>query len=455
MAKRVRNKSVTKTEGMKGGKLIVQQLNILSADRTRKDIGDIKSALLSAESIHYPQRVRLYDVYDDAMLDGFLTGIINKRADAVLNKLLMFQNAAGKRVDEMDDLIQSNPFRELQAKILETQGWGITGLEFIPGAEFIYKEIPRKHIKPHKKIIAFDQYGEEGISYDGVSNLWIMGKENDLGYLLKCSFYAMYKRGGIGDYAQYVEIFGQPMRVIYYDAYDTKTKMELRDVLTNSGSALAMMVPKQAQFDVKDGKQSNANGDLQIKFLGFCDEEMSIIVLGNTETTKSSSSSGYAQSKEHGKQQLEITKSDLKYVQNMLNTPQFINILKSYGYPVDGGRFVFEKEIDIPALLNRIEIDEAVASHVPIDPDYWYETYGIPKPDNFDELMAQKEEERKAMLKVKQQGGDQGNGNDPQEDPASKSKPAPKKKPKPEDQKADNFWIRFRSQLADFFDPAP
>jgi hypothetical protein len=454
-SKNIKGRAVTKTTEKLPTGLIVSELNVMSADRSRKDIKDIKNSLQAAESVHYPNRTRLYDLYDDTMLDGTVTAVYEKRVEAVLNKNLYFEDAAGKRNEVMDDVIESEVFREVIKKICESQAFGISGLEFIPGPKLAFKEIPRKHIKPHKKIISFEQSGEDGRSYDGVSNVWVVGKDNDLGYLLKCSFYAVYKRGILGDYAQYIEIFGQPVRVIYYDAYDTKTKSELRKVLDESGSSLAMMIPKQAQFDMKDGKQSNANGDLQLKALQYCGEEISIIVLGNTETTKSSKSSGYAQSKEHSKQQIQKTKSDLKFVRNMLNSEHFLRILQSYGFPVEGGKFKFEKEINVEELATRITIDEKVAAQgVPMDDDYWYNTYGIPKPKNYDELKAKKEAERAAIT---------GNQTDDDEDEeVDDKKPSPKKKNKKaakpsnkKDLKAGNFWFMLRATLADFFDPAP
>lgn len=431
--------------------LVIQEINITSVDRSRKDIGELKTALQSAESVHYPNRTRLYDLYEDVVLDGQVTGVIEKRIESVLNKKLTFNKKGGKRVDEMDHTIRSREFRKIIRTIMETQAWGTSGMEFIPGPELSFVCIPRKHIKPHKQVIALEQTGEDGISYAGVSNLWVLGEPDDLGYLLKCGLYATYKRGALGDYAQYVEIFGQPVRIIYYDAYDTKTKMELRQVLDESGSSLALMIPKQAQFEIKDGKQTNANGDLQKKFLSYCDDQISIIVLGNTETTQASSSSGYAQSKEHGKQQLEKTKSDMEYVLNALNSDHFLSILKSYGLPVDGGMFEFEKEIDLDELKKKAEIEEIVMRtfKVPIDDDYVYRTYGIEKPDNYDELKAKQEEEKLAMQQNLAKPG-----NPPEEKPDDKPKPA-KPKPESKDLVAPTFWDKFRSQLADFFDPAP
>ena len=427
-------------------KLVVQELRIVSPDRTIKDIGTFRQAIQHAENVLFPNRVRLYDLYRDILTDGHLKGIIKKKIDAVLNKKLYFENAAGKRVDEMDNVIKSKTFRCIIRKILETQGWGVTGFEFIPGKKICFKEIPRKHIKTDTKIISFEQYDNQtGKPYEGVSNLWVLEDEDEFGFLFECAPYSIWKRGNMGEWAQYIEIFGQPIRVIYYDAYDSKTKMELREVLDQSGSSLAMMIPKQAQFELKDGKgAANGNGELQEKFKKACDDEMSIRILGNTETTSSSKSSGYAQSKEHSKQQLEITKSDIVYVADLLNEDHFLNILKSYGLPVEGGKFIYEREIDLEELKTRKEIDAYVATQVPVGDDYWYDTYGIPKPDNYDELKKKQEEDRDA--KLAQQPPVPGPGD-----------PAPKKKQKPlkKNLSDKNKIFRLRALLADFFDPAP
>lgn len=434
---RIKNRPVTKTVEPKPTQVVVQEIRIQSADRSKKDINDFRTAMISAESVYYPNAVRLFDLYDYVLLDGHLSGIIGKRIDAVLNKNLIFETTSGKKVDDMDDLINGETFREVVRKIMETPAWGRSGMEFIPGPEFKFKEIPRKHIKPHKKVITIEQNGDEGIPYENLKHIWVLGKDNDLGYLLKCSPYAIWKRGNMGDWAQYIEIFGQPVRVIYYDAHDSKTKMELREVLDESGSALALMIPNQAKFEMMDGKQSNGNGDLQDKFKTSCNSEMSIVVLGNTETTTSSSSSGYAQSKEHSKQQLEITKSDMAYVVNQLNSKQFLAILQSFGYPVTDGRFKFEKEIDLIELKTRMEIDEKLDSKVPLGEDYWYETYGVPKPANFNQLMAKRDAEKQALL------------NKPAGQP-----PAPKPKPVKKKLSA-GVMAQLRRVLADFFDPAP
>jgi hypothetical protein len=357
---------------------LINQLNIRSADRGRKDIATWRSAQIAAESVYYPNRCRLYDLYEDVILDGHLAGIISKRIDNVLNKPLFFEHR-GERIPQVDALINTTAFRDLIRLIMETQLWGISGIEFIPGPQFNYQLIPRKHIKPELGIIAYEQNGTEGIPYALMPNVWVMGRPRDLGLLLKCAPYYLYKRAGIADWAQYIELFGQPVRVIKYDAYDEQTKQELRRILDESGSSLSIMLPKQADFEMKDGKSTYGDGNLQMNFIQLLNEEMSILLLGNTETTRSSNSSGYAQSKVHRDEQFEITRSDLVYTANMLNSPCFLSVLRSYGYPVDMGRFVFDKETDIQYLKERLAIDKELAEKVPLSKSYWYDTYGIPE----------------------------------------------------------------------------
>jgi phage gp29-like protein len=207
----------------------------------------------------------------------------------------------------------------------------------------------------------------------------VIGEPGDLGLLLRCAPYCLYKRGGLADWAQYIELFGQPVRIIKYDSYDDQTRAELKKILDESGSSLSLMIPRQADFEIKDGKQTNCDGSLQLSFIKALNEELSITVLGNTETTSSASSSGYAQSKVHLEQQYEITHSDMIYTAAMLNNAKFRSILCSYGYPAEQGRFVFAVDKDIEYLQQRMAIDKELAGLVAIPDSYWYETYGIQK----------------------------------------------------------------------------
>lgn len=431
-----------KEKGADNVSLTVHQLQLVNVDRTMQDVRKLIGALQNAESVYYPNRSRLYDLYKHIEIDGTLTGICNKRVDAVANKPLRFLKQKAN-VDGMEGFLKSMALRDIVENILRTRFWGITGMEFIPGAEVAFEDIPRKHIKPEFGIIAVNQSDYEGIAYDGLPNVMVVGKKNDYGLYLPCAVYALFKKGGFSDWSQFVELFGQPIRVGKYDANDLLTKKELGKALNEAGGSLAIMIPKQAEFEILDGKQSNANGDLQKQLTDACNNEMMVCILHNTETTTSTNGGSNAKAKEHGKQQLEVTVSDMAYVLGWLNSPKFLGILKSYGLPVDGGYFEFEQEADLAKLTQKLNIDMQVAKMVPVADDYWYETYAIPKPENYNEL---KEQQRQQQQPV-----------DPDEEPEDgdgKKPPKGKKKPKGDKPPKAKLADRIRLLLADFFAPA-
>lgn len=397
--------NTTKTARGKAAKdehIIINDIRIQQVDRSKKSIAGWRNDHRAAESITNPNRSRLYDLYADILLDGHLSGIIQKRVDAVLNKQLCYYTSDGRKVDKMDKYLHSAAFREIKLLIMETLLWGVSGLEFIPGRELQFVPIPRKHIKPEAGIISLEQHtATNGIPYEEESMLWVIHANSSarhqlyagthsLGLLLKCAPYVIYKRDVMADWANYAEVFGQPVRIIKYDAYDEQTRHELKQILEESGSSLALMIPKQADFEMKDGKQANGDGQLQERFKNCLNQELSIIVLGNTETTSNGGNGSQAKSVVHQEQQELILRSDLEFTTAQLNDPHFIAILQSYGWPLQkDGYFAFHKHADINYLAERIAIDKEVADLVPVSDDYFYETYGIPRPANYDELKQQ------------------------------------------------------------------
>lgn len=386
----------------KDEQIVINDIRIQQTDRSKKSIAGWRNDHRAAESITNPNRSRLYDLYADILLDGHLSGIIQKRIDAVLNKQLCYYTPDGQKVEKMDKHLHSAAFREIKLMIMETLLWGVSGIEFIPGRELQFVPIPRKHIKPEAGVISLEQHtSSNGIPYNEQPMLWIIHANSSaklskhvaghsLGLLLKCAPYVIYKRDVMADWANYTEVYGQPVRIIKYDAYDEQTRIELKRILDESGSSLALMIPKQADFEMKDGKQTNGDGQLQERFKNSLNQELSVIILGNTETTSNSGNGSQAKSIVHQEQQEKILRSDLEFAIAQLNEAHFMDILQSYGWPlVKGGYFAFHKQADINYLAERIAVDKELASIVPISDDYFYETYGIPRPTNYAQLKEQ------------------------------------------------------------------
>ena len=68
----------------------------------------------------------------------------------------------------------------------------------------------------------------------------------------------------------------------------------------------------------------------------------------------------------------------------------FKDLLLKHGYPADG-EFDFTED-ETTSLTDRIAVDVQLNGIIPISDEYFYETYGIPKPENYQELKTKMDE---------------------------------------------------------------
>jgi len=425
--------------------MVTNKTVIRTIDRTPKDILTWRTALIAAESVYYPNRSRLYDLYEDVILDGHLSGIIAKRLDQVLNKELLFKKG-DQVVPEMTKIIKSGVFRRIITELMLRKLFGLSGLEFIPGKNLAFNCINRKHIKLKTQKITYEQTGlDDGIDYTKAKNLWILGDHNDFGLLLKCGYYALLKKGAITDWATYIELFGSPVIVLKYDGYNKDDKIAGEKILKNSGNSQKLLIPRTMDWDMKDGKISNGDGQLQETFRLAMNQEMSLIILGNTETSASGQHGSEGKSKTHSDQQKEIMKSDMEYIVDCLNSDQFMGILNSYNLPVEGGYFEYDKEVDIQYLKDFIPLIVQVGTELgqPISKKWLADTLGIPEPEN-----------EADTIQLFPTLGQKLTTTDPDiEDgktPATQ-KPKPKKKPQPQALSLNDISAMMDKKLRDFF----
>jgi hypothetical protein len=385
-----KQKTLTKTNAADAGSIIINNLVVRTVARGKADISKWRSAHQQAEQVlGTGTRVQLYDLYDDTLLDAHLSAVIDKRIMSITNHKLKFVRD-NKEVEDVSTLIRQKGFRDLLREIMLSQFWGISVVEIQKNADgyLTTYSIPRKHIRPRTQRIVREQYGTEdgGVNYrEGIylKTCIEVGTPNGLGLLLKAVPYVIYKRGCWGDWAQYSEVFGMPTKIGRYNGYDEATRVALEQALDEAGSALSIVIPEEAKIEFLESKTTTASGNLYKDLANACDDQLSILILGNTETTKSSKSSGYAQSETHSQQQQQIAEDDRAYVLGYLET-EVRRVLQALGYAMDGGEWQFEAEQENISLKDRVNIDIALKNAgLPIDDDYLYETYSIPKPKDY------------------------------------------------------------------------
>lgn len=341
-----------------------------------RDVSSWRNALRAAD---IGQRTLLYDLYENILLDGTVSDAIAKRVEAITDCDIHF-TAGGKEVEEINGIIDSLEFERLLEDIIWSRFWGISVDEFIFSDEgFDFCSIPRKHIRPKEKMIVRQQSDSTGISYDRDTMIIQWGKDDDLGLLLKVAPYVIYKRGGFGDWAQFVELFGMPQRIGKYNSTDEASRRLLIQAFETAGAAPYLVVPKESEIETTL-MSGSTNGALYNDFRQACNEEILITILGQTMTTRDGAS--LSQSQVHLAVQEKKHRSDRRYVIRMLNK-YFRPLLERRGYPVRDGAFQFVDK------RNELTVDElsTLSGLMPIPRSWAYERFGIPAPQNGEEIL--------------------------------------------------------------------
>ncbi|MDW8420162.1 MAG: DUF935 family protein [Chitinophagales bacterium] len=384
--------------------VIIQQITVRPPIIRSLDIEAWRNAMRHAKAA-IPRRTELYDLYEDILLDGHLSSVVEKRLMSVTNIEWEFVDANGNPVKHINDWIDTPDFEKVVCEILNSKIWGYTMLEFDFYSESSWGVflIPRKHMRPKQGVVAFEQTAHAGINIregEYADTVLEAGDPDNLGLLLKAAPYVIYKRGNFGDWAQFIERFGQPLIDAIWDGYDESQRLMLLEALDKMGSGGQIVRPAGTQLQFMQGGTNNPTGQLNDLFKDACNAEISKLFLGQTETTESSSSSGYAQASIHADTETDINVADRNFVRRILNR-RLIKMLQANGIETGNGFFrIKSNKDDLAEKKARLDIDLALLNNVrlPISDDYFYQTYGIEKPADYEEQKRRLEQQQAAQL---------------------------------------------------------
>lgn len=369
---------------LKGYSLLINKVTVRPPKRGIQDIKTWRNAMQQAEG-YSQQRKSIYDLYKELLLDGYLTAVMERRVEQITNTDLAFVEEDGKVNEEITKLVDTTYFETLLTEIMNAKFWGHSLIELVwttnPDKQNRTFLIPRKHVKPRWSIVTEEEFGLEGYDYTKPPfkhKVIEIGGAEDLGLFLGVAQYVIYKKGNFGDWAEFAQIFGIPFRHATYN--NEQARKALEEGLEDAGSAGYMITPEGSDLKFLNGNASGQGAEVFRFLRQACNEEIAYKILGNTMTTSESRSSGYAQSKTHADSEKGKVKSDRKFVLRILNE-QLIPYLKKQGFPVGNGKWQFQDEDNTP-LTERIDVDLKVSEKIAIDDEYWYKTYGIPKPKN-------------------------------------------------------------------------
>lgn len=361
-------------------------------------LDDYMQGIRSMENVDFTQRVKIYDIYNESLMDPHLFSVVQKRKSGVLGRKIEFRRN-GIPDDKVNEQISSPWFLRFLGDALDAEYWGFTLVQFYINKKgwIDYFLVPRKHVDPVLRIIKARQNDINGESFDEYPDLLMIQGKEPLGILARTAPYVIYKRGAIGDWAQFSELFGMPIRKYTYDAADPDALAAAMEAAKSQGGASTYFQPEGANLEFVETGNTTGSSELYSSFVDRCNAEMSKAVLGNTLTTEASETGTQALGTVHNKVEQALIEQDALAILNLLNydmTDQFAAL----GINTTGGEFVYIEEVDQEQVKTRAELLEKAVKvfNLPMDDDYLYGQLNVECPDNYEQLKAEMEEKKKA-----------------------------------------------------------
>lgn len=190
-----------------------------------------------------------------------------------------------------------------------------------------------------------------------------------------------FKKNGVKFWLIFLEKFGAPTAV---GKYPPGTPPDQQQALLNALEALqseaGIKIPDNMQIALLEAARAGQAGFEKLP--DFMDRQISKSVLGQTLTTEVKGEGSFAASKTHDEVRGDIIKADADVLCDCLNA-SLVRWIVEYNFPT-GTPFPklwirVEEEQDLKPLAER---DKILVSEigVPVEPEYFYSTYGLPAP---------------------------------------------------------------------------
>lgn len=346
--------------------------------RTRNDIGTWQSALRMADNVDFPKRAKLYNLYDDILLDAHLTSQIGLRFSYTLSTPGVICNPDGTVNEELSlKLEQSSWYDDMNQYIMDTILYGVTVVEFTTSNDgsLSLAMIPRNHLVPEHGFILRDEGDSSGINYRNVREFgwWLLefgGKKHDYGILNKAVPHVLMKRFAQSCWSELCEIYGIPPRYVKTDTQDPVMLDRAEQMMREMGSAASFVIDSTEEFGFAKG--ADTNGDVYNNLIQCCRDEISMLV---SSAVLGQDTVNGNRSKEESSQKLldKIVAKDKKYVCKCWNSVVIPALIK-IGYLPHGVSFKLQPKPDMEKLWTIVK---ELLPYVELDYKWLQETFGV------------------------------------------------------------------------------
>lgn len=346
--------------------------------RTNPDIGKWRSALRMAEDVETPDRSMLLDIYEETRLDALVASVTQRIVSKCCNSRIVFTvDGEPDQAHPINQLLAAPVFLRIIRWIIESKWYGhsLIELEFEAGQVKDAHLIPRKNVLPEKGLVVANVGDQKGVAYrEPPHQKYVLevGEPRDLGLLNPATPYVIYKRFALANMGEYVEIYGVPIREFLYDPQVPNSRAETEKQAKKQGASSTVIMPMGTKTNIHKGADGSGSSVFK-QAKEMHDEELLLLFVGQSMTTKNGSSRSQAEVHQSGED--EFIMAYKLFVELVLNH-QLKPLLQLHGFQLEQGRLQYEvtEKMDKMELLQVIQGLDRFGK-VPLD--YIEQNFGI------------------------------------------------------------------------------
>jgi len=364
--------------------------------RIKQDTLSWRTACEEAERPFNPFRVRMQQIYIDTILDGHVKACVERRKDLTMLRDWQIVNAKGEVNDDVAKLIDKPWFNRFISHSLDTLFYGYSLIELGDCMNNEFKDLKvtkRWYVSPDRYVVSNMAYNLSGTPFkDEPWSDWhvYLSTPNDIGtsdsgygLFYEVAIYQIFLRNILGYNGDFLELFGQPIRVGKTNKTELVERENFAAALENMGSAgWVLMDAIDDQIELIESGNVGSSWQAYSNFEKRLQGLISKLILGHADALDSTPGKlGSAQGGESPSEQAMEDKQskDGVFIMDVINSELFPR-LRKFGFNIpDDCLFEFKNDSEVHEHNDRV-ISQAVEikkAGLQMSKDYFEEQTGI------------------------------------------------------------------------------
>lgn len=360
---------------------VKSQVVKIDLGRANQDVGKWRNATKVAESVTNPNRVQLYTIYKDVVLDGHLSSLMRTIKLKVKAGDFFIKDSNGETDDELTKRINQPWFDRYLEYFIESVFYGHSLIQIggIVDDKFVDLElVQRENVIPEFGVVKRNTSDaiEDGIPYrEPPFSDWLIecGTKDGFGLLHKATPLCLWKKGVFGAWSQYAELFGMPVRIGRTDILNPDLKQNMEKMLSEMSSSQWAVLDTDDNLEFKADQRYDAFR-VYNEYIERINSELSKLILGQTGTTDEKTHVGSANV--HADVLSAYTtalKNEIEVHFNNVMIPK----MKMFGMIPDNVSGCWDKSEKI-GLDKEFEMTKEFLKYFDVSPEWINDKFGVP-----------------------------------------------------------------------------